>query len=105
MRSAHRIKAGLVFAIAGAGIGCSATPTQQARSHAELSREAMLARDEALFAVGDDLGARMVRTAEAAQDESPVFVRQTEIGFQAADALGAVGMSSRPTLATVLDDE
>lgn len=105
MRSAHKMKALIALAGAGVAVGCSATPTQPARSHAEQTRDAALARDEAVFAVGDALGARLIRTPEAEQKVAPVFVRRTDVGFQAADAVGAMGMSSRPTLATVPDED
>jgi len=106
MRHARKIGSFTVMCLAGLCVGCASAPTTgAARSHAELSREAMLDRDSKLFAVGDSVGARMLRRAGSEDAESPVFARTTREGFQAADAIGAAALSSRPTLATVIDDE
>lgn len=106
MRHARKIGPSAVMCLAGLCVGCASAPNANlAQSHAELSREAMLDRDAKLFAVGDSVGARMLRQAGGEDAESPVFARTTPEGFQAADAIGAAALSSRPTLATVIDDE
>jgi len=91
--------------LACAATGCAGVSPEQARSHAELSREANLVYDEAVFVMGDTLGAHMIRAADAERDGAPVFIRRTPDGFQAADALGAATLSSRPALAGVPDEQ
>lgn len=106
MRHARKIGPFAVMCLAGLCVGCASAPTADTtRSHAELSREAMLDRDARLFAVGDTVGARMLRQAGREEAGAPVFARTTPEGFQAADAIGAAALSSRPTVATVFDDE
>lgn len=105
MRHARPLKMLTCLTICAGAVGCNATPAAPARSHAELTREAQLLHDEAIFAVGDSLGARLVRSPEHEAPESPIFARRTEAGFQAADALGATALSSRPTLASVIDED
>ncbi|MFG0274964.1 MAG: hypothetical protein ACF8QF_07900 [Phycisphaerales bacterium] len=105
MRHARILKSLTCLTICAGAIGCSSTPAAPARAHAELTREAQLMQDEAIFAVGDSLGARLVRSPQHETLDSPVFARRTPMGFQAADALGATALSSRPALAGVVDDE
>jgi hypothetical protein len=106
MRHARKIGLSAAMCLAGLCVGCASAPSADAtRSHAELSREANLDRDARLFAVGDSVGARMLRRTGSEGAESPVFARSTPAGFQAADAIGAAALSSRPTVATVIDDE
>jgi predicted outer membrane protein len=112
MRQNLAIVSGLAALVSLAGAtGCSSQKQAEAplQSHAEIwaaHQAATQSRtaDATAFAIGDTLGASMIRDAQNETLEDSTFVLATSKGFIAGDALGVMTMKT-PNISTLAGAE